>query len=293
MNEFKELIKKQLLSKRPNLSTKSVDTYASTLANLPKKLGKEMDMDIFSNIDDIVEYLKDTPSNKRKSILSAVFVLTENEDARELMLEDSKIVNEHYKQQKKSSKETENWVEWGDVVSLYNSKLRQANLIFKKKLIQEADLEILNEFVILSCYVLFPPRRLMDYAEMQIRNFDIKTDNCISAKTMTFNNYKTKKSFGTQTFQTPGELAGVLKKWSTVNPSDYLIYNKKNKPTTPSSLTKQLNSIFGGKNISVDMIRHSYLTNFYSGTMPTLVEMEELSKKMAHSVQTALTYIKK
>ena len=293
--EFKNKIKEQLRENRPNLSEKSLATYTSTLYNLPLKVlgeNQPVTMDFFKDTDRIMKYLKDTAPNKRKSILGAVFVLTNNEKARELMIGDSKIVNEHYKQQKKSDKEVENWIDWQDILNIYNAKLRISNLIFKKKVITPEDINILNDFIILSCYVLMPPRRLMDYAEMKVKNFDENKDNCIKGKNIISNNYKTLKTYGKQTFTMPQEFASLVKKWMKINESDYLIYHKKGSETSVSNLNKQINSIFDGKKISVDMIRHSFLTNYYSGKMPTLVEMEEMSKKMAHSVTTALTYIK-
>jgi len=293
--DFKTKIKEQLKANRPNLSEKSLATYTSTLYNLPVKVlgeNQPVSMEFFKDTDRIMKYLEDTPPNKRKSIMGAVFVLTNDESARDLMIEDSKVVNDHYKEQKKSKKEIENWIDWKDILNIYNAKLRTANLIFKKKVITPEDINILNDFIILSCYVLMPPRRLMDYAEMKIRNFDENTNNCIKGKNIIFNNYKTTKAYGKQTFPMPKEFATLVKKWMTINETDYLVFHKKGKETSVSNLNKQINSIFDGKKISVDMIRHSFLTHYYSGKMPSLVEMEAMSKKMAHSVNTALTYIK-
>ena len=52
-----------------------------------------------------------------------------------------------------------------------------------------------------------------------------------------------------------------------------------------------LNKIFG-KEVSVNMLRHVYLSNYYKG-MPKLSNMEELAFSMGHNVQTALeNYVK-
>jgi hypothetical protein len=41
------------------------------------------------------------------------------------------------------------------------------------------------------------------------------------------------------------------------------------------------------------MYRHIYLTNFYKGkSMPSLIEMTQLSKEMGHSINTQLQSIK-
>ena len=52
------------------------------------------------------------------------------------------------------------------------------------------------------------------------------------------------------------------------------------------------NSIWGGKSISVNTYRHLYITSFYSGQTPTLLQMEELAKYMGQSVQQSLLYVK-
>ena len=63
------------------------------------------------------------------------------------------------------------------------------------------------------------------------------------------------------------------------------------KGLSSSQITKMLNRIFG-KEASVNMLRHIYLTNYYKG-MPKLAEMEALANSMGHNVQTALqNYVK-
>ena len=62
-----------------------------------------------------------------------------------------------------------------------------------------------------------------------------------------------------------------------------------------NDITKQLNAIFKPKKVSVNMLRHSYLTHFYgnqAGT-PPLTVISELAEKMGHSVEMSLKYIKK
>jgi len=57
-------------------------------------------IDFFSeNIKDFVHSLKDLESNKRKILLSALFILTLKPDYQTLMLKDCKQVNDKYKQQ--------------------------------------------------------------------------------------------------------------------------------------------------------------------------------------------------
>lgn len=92
--------------------------------------------------------------------------------------------------------------------------------------------------------------------------------------------------YGLAKVDVPKELDTILKKWLKINPSDYVLISSNNKPLSSSQITKMLNKIFG-KDVSVNMLRHIYLTNYYKG-MPKLSNMEELASSMGHNVQTAL-----
>lgn len=293
---LKEDLTEELKKNRPNLSAKSVITYVSTLANIPKKIAEgdaEVDVRWYAkNTGKILKAMGDVSPNKRKSVLSALFILTGDKDIHKVMLEDVKTVNENYKKQTKSASQKENWIEWEDVLIKHGQMEQHARALFKKKHLTPQDMDELCDFVLLSCYVLFPVRRLMDYGHMKIRNWDEAEDNFIHGSKMTFNIYKTKKIYGRQSFKIEKDFATLIKKWAKINETDYLILTKNNKPTASSALNSKLNSIFG-KKISANILRHSFLTYFYSGQMPTYTEMETMSQKMGHSIDTALQYIKR
>ena len=63
-----------------------------------------------------------------------------------------------------------------------------------------------------------------------------------------------------------------------------------------NSLSKFLTAIFKkylNKNISVNLIRHIFLSEYYKDT-PKYTDMENLSEKMAHSIETQQKiYVKK
>ena len=77
---------------RPNLSASSITTYDSILRNLHKKVFDKEPIDIknFNNVKPILEELQKLPVNRRKTILSALTVLTDNKKYRDAMLEDIK-----------------------------------------------------------------------------------------------------------------------------------------------------------------------------------------------------------
>jgi hypothetical protein len=102
---YRMSLKEELKSKGNSLSDSSLTTYSSILRNLYKKVFDDEGPIKLSNFDktkEIIEYIKDVPPNKRKSILSALVVLTDNEDYRKLMLTDINKYNSFIKTQQKT-----------------------------------------------------------------------------------------------------------------------------------------------------------------------------------------------
>ena len=135
------------------------------------------------------------------------------------------------------------------------------------------------------------PRRSLDYSEMKIRNYDVKTDNYYKGNKFFFNKYKTVKSYGTQSIEVPKQLNDLLKKWIKINERDYMLYSSNGNKINPPQITRILNKIFG-KKISTSMLRHIYLTDTYKN-IHEINKMENLAKDMGHSVTTAMEYIKR
>ena len=83
-------LKTKLKELRPNLSASSITTYNSILKNLHKRVfdNKELELNDFQDTKSILAYLKDIPANRRKTILSALTVLTGVPEYREQMLGD-------------------------------------------------------------------------------------------------------------------------------------------------------------------------------------------------------------
>ena len=79
----------------------------------------------------------------------------------------------------------------------------------------------------------------------------------------------------------------------TVNTSDYLLTDTKGKPLTNVTLSQRLNAIFAGKKISVNALRHSYLTTQYGDTIKQNEELQKDMTAMGSSTNVAKNYIKK
>jgi len=104
----------------PQLSPNSVKTYVGTLSSFYNKMNAN-NIDFFSeNIKDVLHTLNEVESNKRKTLLSALYNLTGEDDYKQLMLQDCKIVNDNYKQQKATPDEKLNWVRINEIQEKYN-----------------------------------------------------------------------------------------------------------------------------------------------------------------------------
>lgn len=300
MTLTKEEITESLKKNRPNLSDKSCKTYSSTLLALYNRMDGKGGVDWFNkNANEILEAYEDKTPSQRKSVLSAVFIISKDDKIHKQMLMDTRDVNEQFKKQKMSENQEDNWLTWSQIEDVFKQLSDIVTPLYKKAGLTATDLSLMSKHILLACFVLQPPRRALDFSETMIRNFAKEKNNFIDLKkkTITYNIYKTAKQYGSQTFPIPEPLLVWLKKWVKINTSDYLLINERGENLTSNGVTKALINIFQKfhmeKDVSVDIIRHSFLTNYYMGkSMPPLLEMEEMAKKMAHSVNMALQYVK-
>lgn len=172
--DFKTVIKNELLKQRPNLSEKSLVSYISTLSNLPKKLNDETkDIKYFDkNSDKIIEFLKNKPSRSRKSVLSPLVVITDKENYKTLMKSDIEAYNDAQIKQEKTNNEKENWLKWDGIKALHKKLEATFNLGLKQKEMNEKIFSDMNSFMLLSFFVLIPPRRALDFAILKYKNYD-------------------------------------------------------------------------------------------------------------------------
>jgi hypothetical protein len=125
---------------------------------------------------------------------------------------------------------------------------------------------------------------------MKVRDIKKDKDNYYEKGTFHFRQYKTAKFLGLQIEKVPLTLSALLRKWiSFSDKSDYLFFDYYGKAFTSSGLTKVLNSIFG-KNISVNMLRHIYISE---KSAPLMKELEKTAEEMGHSSAQAKLYVKK
>jgi hypothetical protein len=290
-------LKKEIQEKRPALSQSSIVTYNSILRNLHRKVFGEGDIKIenFKETEKILDHLKELTPNKRKTILSALVIITDSKKYRDLMLDDIKNYNQEIGKQEKTETQRENWVEVPQIQELWDSLGKQANTLYKKKTgLTGSDFQQIQNFIILSLLggVLISPRRSKDYCDFKIRNVDKSKDNYLEKGVMKFNSYKTAKCYGTQSVSIPKPLQSILNKWIKVNPTDWLLFDSNQNPLTAVKLNQRLNKLFDGKKISVNALRHSYLTTKFGDTIEKNKAIDQTMADMGSSRAMLTTYVK-
>jgi hypothetical protein len=115
---------------------------------------------------------------------------------------------------------------------------------------------------------------------MKIRgNIDTAKDNYIlkqgSKQFFVFNHFKTTSSHGHEQIGIPTTVNTILKKWFSICNNDYLLFDTNNNKLTSVKVTQRLNGIFQ-KNVSTSMLRHTYLSGKYGGSIEMHKNLEKI-----------------
>ena len=288
----------KLKENRPCLSVGSLKTYTSILNSIHDKVYGDKDVELADYDDDvkILNFLKDLPANKRKTLLSALFVLTNNQKYRIDMMEDISTYTDQLKTHEKSPVENENWQTTQDIKNIYNKLRTEANHIYKTKgEVEMSEIQKIQDLIIVClCGGLFiPPRRSLDWCLMKSKPpVDVDKDNYIVGNEFVFNTYKTSKYYNQQRVSIPKDLKTIITKWIKINPTNYLLFDKNQNALTSVKLNQRLNKIFDGS-VGVNILRKSYLTSKYGDHLNNKKEMENTAEKMGTSTNMIeSTYIK-
>ena len=163
---------------RPNIGCSSVKTYMCSLRRIMKDTGLELKSpeDFIKNVDIILEKALEYTPSVRKSRLASIVVLLDDKgdynnkdknDAikklRVVMMKDSKTVDEEETKQELTEKQKENFLPQDEILNIYEVLKEQATPLFKLNQLNKRQFETMQLYVLLSLYVLIPPRRTMDY----------------------------------------------------------------------------------------------------------------------------------
>jgi hypothetical protein len=170
----------------------------------------------------------------------------------------------------KSEKQNEEWISQEEVKQKYNELEEEIKPLFSKKNITADEYSKLLSYVVLSLYVLQPPRRNLDYLKMLAVSKYKGTENKdfnyfdISKKKMIFNNYKTKGTYQSQEIDVNDKLFIILCAWiKKFKIKYYILQRLDGSELDKNGITKILYKIFD-KKVGSSMLRNIYLTDKYS-----------------------------
>jgi len=291
-------IKKYIHDKRSSLSASSITTYASILKSLYRKVfdSDDYDLDKFAHqTEKVLHYLKEIPANRRKTILSALVIITDKQEYRSQMMQDVKSYNQEIHLQEKTETQKDNWVSAEDIKKVFDECQKNANMLYKKSSLKPSDLQEIQNFIILSLLsgLFIAPRRSKDFCDFKLKNIDKAKDNFLDKNTMNFNSYKTAKAYGLQKIEIPPALKKILTKWTLNNPTEWLLFDTNMNKLSSVKLNQRLNKIFDGKHIAVNNLRHTYLTDKFGHTLEQKKAVDETMKEMGSSAGMLDTYVKK
>lgn len=290
-------IKNAIMRNRSNLKDNTVKSYVSTLFSLYKQVfpnDKEIILSKYQDTDKFIDYLiKHYDSSVRKTYLSNLVVLTENDIYRTQMMEDVATAQEEKSNNEMTEKLLKNQVTKKEIDTLIHLLKDEVKLIYKNQSYTPKNLLTIQNYILLNLFVgkYISPRRSMDYWKFRVRNIDEKNDNYLDGDEIVFTSYKTSFSYGTQRIKVPTPLLRMLKKYIAVIPPDqnYLFFTVSGKPLNSVLLNQRFNAIFGNRHVSVNSLRHAYLSEKYQ----SFIDLKQDFQRMGSSMLNADAYIQR
>lgn len=282
--EIVKLIKKN----KPNIAESSVKTYASLLTNLHKAIFEDSP-NIVSDFDKsakVIPYLKTLSVSQQIQKLSAILAVNRKPEY------ESMIAQLLANKPKQGITKKENWIESDTVREKYEQLQHEASCLYKIYDVNpSADILSKIQDYIIVCLVsgiFISPRRSKDWTQFKIHK-STDADNYLYKNQLVFNDYKTSKTYGQQVIQCPKELLTILKKWISINPTDYLLFDTKFHQLTSPQFTHKLNAIFG-KGVGSSQMRKTYLSEKFGTIHDTEAEMKKTASEMGTSSEMMKEY---
>jgi vacuolar-type H+-ATPase subunit I/STV1 len=255
----------------------SIKLYLSNLKRLNNNVEPKT-LAFLKNTKKILEQIKDKSENTKRTYLISICTVLSGDpkfkkqyDEYFQLLKDSNALLKN--NNTKSEKQEANWISQEEINNIYKSYEDEVDKIKTKKKLNEKEYGSLLSYVILSLYLLIPPRRSLDFIKMIVGNDTNKDFNYLdmNESKFIFNNFKTAGTYQTQIIDIPENLMSVIKLYlskrtGTKKNIPFLVKYDGEALTTSTQMTRILNKIFG-KNISTQMIRNMYVTNKYKDVM--------------------------
>jgi hypothetical protein len=281
-------IQEVLRKNKPDVKESSIKTYSSIIGKICKNLELYFEEDVFiRHKSKVMDYLKNIPISTQRSVISAIIAIHPDEDFKELLDRANADYNAEKATGEATQKERDNWVSQDEIKDKLDELRRLYKSTSSKKEKTSKDYQVLQNYIILALTggMYIPPRRLSDFTNLKINNINQATDNYIKdGNILILNIYKTAGKYGEQELNLPKKLVKIIDKFleqtEHIN-REYLLFDNYYQPLTSVKLNQRLNSIFGGKKISTNNFRHSYLTERFGDNYQ---EMKDTATMMGTSV---------
>jgi len=281
------------------LSEGSLKLYESNLKRLNNNEPVK-NLNFLKDTDSIIKKIKDKKDTTARSYVIAICSILKNDPKMKkqydtyynLLIEYNNTLKTN---NTKSEKQENEWINQEEVKQKYNELEEEIKPLWKKKAISDTEYNKLLSYIVLSLYVLQPPRRNLDYLKMiaisKYKGNEDKDYNYfdISNKKMIFNNYKTKGTYQSQEIDVDNKLFIILCMWIKKFKIKDFILQKDESPLDKNGITKILYKIFN-KKVGSSMLRNIYLTDKYSDLNKEKVND---AKAMGNSINVIdSTYVK-
>ena len=301
---------------KPDLSEKSLKVYTNTINKILKDIDGCDDLKCLEDTKKVIKYLDSkevsflTKRNYYNTII--VFMQAKNKPENIIKIYQDKrdILNDEYlnfqKTGEKTEKQKQSWATLDELNDVNHKLLIEVDKINKKDTYTKKDLQLVQNYFILSFYLDTPLRNDLNNTKViklneynKLSDEDINNSNYLvygSKNFLSLSQYKTFKKFGLKKIELNKNIVKVFRLWQDkFNPNkEYLLINiNTNEPMSSHQLTLTLTKLFQkylNKNISTTMLRHIVLSEKFGDIKN---EMEEMAEKMGHSVSTQQTiYVK-
>lgn len=296
-------IQQIILDYKPNIKESSVKSYKDTIKTMIDHFNNEK---FFMDYDATIKYIHSFKLTTSKNKLSALIVLLKGLNTDNILIEkysdELKKMSDEYnnfnKLQTKTETQSNNWIEYNELLAVADDLLKQFNKIVKQDKISSDDYKILIYTVMLHTHLYIPLRNdlstIKRISEDDYIKNGIQTDDnyIINNNKIIMNDYKTNKIYGQLIYKLPSKLSNLYTKYFNFNKSPYLITSVKDRksPITRNTYTKYFNSLFSLyyplKKISSSMLRHIIASHDLKNR-PTIKQQNEeeknINKKFQHS----------
>jgi len=312
---------REAIDEKRNIKSNSLNAYITSIKKLHQALEDKdyKNLDFLKDTDKVQEFLDNLKIATQKNYIASIIVSLDAQNQknkydelikkyREILDETNKKFAEDYESGHKSESQEKNWVSMKELKKVMNGYLNdiKERELFKKDELNKKQMALLQKWVIANLFLNEdnPPTRLdydmeiisktefdkLDDDEKKENNYLVITSR--NNKMFSFNEYKTSGKYGQNDVKVGKKLNSVLNIWLKYNKTDSLLLNSKGEPLSANGLGKQIKSTFAptGKNISVNMLRHIFLTEKYPNHND---EKSKDAKKMGHSVEMQGKYSKK